>query len=119
MNFTKNFFGWVLLLAGIFIIFYALYSSFNIFTAKTPAPEIFKIESQTAEVQGSGVQGVQAQMQEMVQEQLKGILPADSLPQLLNLIAWSVLAGILIFGGAQISSLGIKLLRTPASSGKP
>jgi len=48
----------------------------------------------------------------MIGEQLKGMLPVDTLPKILNLAVWSTLAWILIFGGAQISSLGIKLLKS-------
>lgn len=111
MNFRKIF-GWFLLLAGIIIIFWALYSSYNIFTAKTTAPEIFKTaEKEEVLSQKEGILDIQAQMEEMIGEQLKGILPVDSIPKLLNLIAWSIFAGILIFGGAQISSLGIKLIK--------
>jgi hypothetical protein len=47
----------------------------------------------------------------MIGEQLKGMVPLDSLPKLLNLAVWSMLAFILIFGGAQIASLGIKLIK--------
>lgn len=93
----KKILGFVLLFAGLIVIIYGLYSSFNIFTAKTLAPEIFTFEAKET-------QDVQAQI-------LKEILPTESLPILLNLMTWSIFAGILIFGGAQISSLGIKLLR--------
>jgi len=50
-------------------------------------------------------------MEKMIGEQLKGIIPVDTLPKMLNLIVWSILAGLLIFGGAQISNLGIKLIK--------
>ena len=104
----KKILGLILLFLGLIIILYSLYSSFDIFTAKTSAPEIFKTEETTLSQKGG--QGVEAQVQQMISEQLKGMLPVDSLPTLLNLVAWSILAGILIFGGAQISSLGIKLI---------
>lgn len=109
MGSIKKILGLILLFLGLAIIFYSLYSSFNIFTGKTPAPEIF-----SASVEGYGVEGegdIQAQIQQMISEQLKGMLPVDSFPMLLNLIAWSIFAGILIFGGAQISSSGIKLIK--------
>jgi hypothetical protein len=38
-------------------------------------------------------------------------MPSDFMPLLFNLIAWSIFAGILIFSGAQIAGLGIKLLK--------
>ena len=36
--------GWLLLLVGLVIIIYGLYSSFGIFTGKTEAPEIFRLD---------------------------------------------------------------------------
>jgi len=103
MTFLKKTIGWALLFVGLIIIFYSLYSSYNIFTAKTQAPEIFSVAEK------EGISG--GAIEEMIQQQLKGMLPVESIIGLLNLIAWSIFAGILIFGGAQISSLGIKLLK--------
>ena len=111
----QNLIGWVLLLAGLAAILWTVYSSFNIFTAKAPAPEIFKVEK---EIQTSGGTGktpttqaeLQKEMEKLISEQLKGLLPADTLPKLLNLISWSVFAGILILAGAQTSGLGIKMI---------
>ena len=102
--------GLVLLFGGLIIILYSIYSSYNIFTAKAFAPEIFKVEEKTIS-QKSGSQDIQAQLQNLLQEQLRGLVPAGSLPQLLNLLSWSIFAGILIFGGGQIAGLGIKLLK--------
>jgi len=110
MNFTKIL-GWVLLLAGVLIIVWTLYSSYNIFTAKASMPEIFEVGKEEALPQKEGAGDLQTQMEEMIEEQLKGILPVDTLPKILNLTIWAMLAGILIFGGAQISNLGIKLIK--------
>lgn len=102
-------FGLALLGLGLLVIFYSLYSSFNIFTVKTQAPEVFK--PTVAAVQKSGTGDVQAQLQQAISEQLKGFLPISSITNILNLAAWSIFAGILIFGGAQVATLGIKLLK--------
>ena len=107
----QKFFGWALLFVGVTIIFWSLYSSYNIFTAKTTAPEIFKMPEKETVLPKKETQKLEAQIQEMIGEQLKGIIPAETLPTLLNLIAWSIFAGILIFGGAQIAGLGIKLIK--------
>jgi len=104
----KKILGLSLLFLGLIIIFYSLYSSFNIFTAKTSAPGIFKTEIVPSQKNG---EGLEVQVQQMIGEQLKGMLPANSIPQLLNLISWSIFAGILIFGGTQITTLGIKLIK--------
>ena len=111
MNYIKIS-GWTIFLIGLAVIAWTLLFSYNIFTAKTAVPEMFKMAAGKASLQKEGViQDIQAQLETMMSEQLKGILPADSIPKLLNLVAWSIGAFILIFGGTQISSLGIKLMK--------
>ncbi len=118
MELTAKILGFALLLAGVVIIGWTLYSSYNVFTGKTAMPEIFNfpetIQTPTAKEKVTGtmeLEDVQGQVGQMIGEQLKGFLPVDTLPKILNLFSWSMLAGILIFGGSQISSLGIKLLK--------
>ena len=106
----ERIFGFIILLAGITIIGVVLYTSFSIFTGKTTPPEIFSITSiqqvkQTAD-------SIEAQLQNVIGEQLAGIIPVGTIPQLLNLSVWSMFVGLVIFGGAQIASLGVKLLKT-------
>jgi len=106
---TNKILGLILVLVGVIIILAVLYHSFAIFTGKKEAPEIFKAPvSQTEERPDL----MQKEMEKAIGEQIQKMLPADSLEKLLNLISWSVLAGILIFGGAQISSIGTKLLKS-------
>lgn len=110
MIFNKLF-GYLVILIGLAIVFYALYASYEIFTGKMAVPEIFsapaeKISSQT------GTQDLQKQMEEIVKNQFKDLLPIDTLPKMLNLISWSILAGILILGGGKISGIGIRLIAT-------
>jgi len=109
--------GWILLIAGVLVIVWTLYASYNIFTGKAVVPEIFQLtakESQAPATQGkipTSPADIQEEMGKMISEQLGGFLPTDMLPKLLNLAVWSMLAFILVFGGTQLSSLGIKLLR--------
>ena len=107
----KKISGIILFAGGIAVILYGLYSSYNIFTAKKTAPVIFNAPQQSGADPKAGGQDIQDQLQKALGEQLKGILPADSIPGFFNLISWSIFAGILTFGGAQISGLGIKLLK--------
>ena len=126
LNYTKTF-GWVLLIAGLTLIGWTLFTSYNVFTAKSQPPEFFKAEveedsffstSTKASVKEVSVgqskigsQDIQAQLEKMIGEQLKGLLPTDTLPKVLNLTVWSMLAFILISGGGQISGIGIKLMK--------
>lgn len=107
--------GWIILFAGIILTGWTLFSSYNIFTGKAAAPEIFGLPESEIETPSSkitGIQNIQAEMEKMVGEQLRGLLPLDALPKILNLTVWAMLAWILIFGGVQISGLGIKLIKS-------
>lgn len=108
MNISKTIVGWVLLIGGIALVVWTLVSSYNIFTAKTEAPEIFTVP--TGSLGAGSSQTADAQLQKVLQEQLKGLIPVDALPKILNLAVWSMLAFVLIFGGSKISEIGIKLL---------
>lgn len=111
-NMYAKIFSWILLLAGLLLIGWTLVYSYNIFTAKSFPPEFFKPE-QKVSLQGSKTnpQDIQTQIEKIIGEQLKGLLPADTLPKVLNLTVWSMLAFVLIAGGGQISSIGIKLMK--------
>lgn len=106
----RQIFGGILLFAGLAMIGYSLYFSYNIFTGIEPVPVIFEIEESKA-IPVPTDQGLQAQIQKMITQQLREIIPARMISRMLNLIAWSIFSGILIFGGAQIAGLGIKLLK--------
>jgi len=113
MNIIVKIFGWILLLAGIALIFWALYSSYNIFNAKAEIPTIFKVEipRTSSPSNSANSSDIQATINNMIGEQIKGLIPTDIVPKILNLVIWSIFAGILIFGGTQISSIGIKLIK--------
>lgn len=108
----KKILGFLLLFLGIAIIFWSLYSSYNIFMAKKPPPEVFKVEEKMTQKTPAktGNFDIQAQMEKIFSEKIKGLLPIEFLNKILNLIAWSIFVGILIFGGGQIATLGIRLI---------
>jgi len=116
MKKSSKIFGWVLLISGVAIIFGALISSYNIFTAKTDAPQFFEIKESipAPAIDNEGLSPEEMQ-RKMMEEQMKEIFPAEAIPALLNLISWSILAGIMIFGGGQIAGIGIKLISVRGS----
>jgi len=107
---SRQIIGYVLLAGGVLIIGYALFASHGIFTGKTEAPKIF--QESVLEQTGSVVtkSDEEQQIENLLQEQLAKLLPQDTIVKTLNLFAWSILAGIFIFGGSQIAMLGVKLL---------
>lgn len=111
MNYSLKIAGLIVFLAGLGLIGWTLFSSYNIFTAKSSLPEFFEMPKGEISIQKEDNQDAQAQLQKMIGEQLKGFLPVDAMTKILNLTVWSILAFILIFGGSQISNLGIKLIK--------
>lgn len=111
----KKIIGWILLILGVLIIIWGIWSSYEIFTARRPPYEIFKTP-ETEEVslkqeKESLETHIQEEVQEVLKEQLGKMLPSDFLPKLFNLIAWSIFMGILVFAAGKLSILGIKLLK--------
>ena len=115
MDYAKIF-GWILLIVGVLVIGWTLMTSYSAFTGEIEVPGVFEAPGQDTITQKEGgdmslEEQLQQQMQTAIGEQLQGILPADSIITLFNLMAWSILAFILIFGGGQIAGLGIKLIK--------
>ena len=107
--------GYVLLAVGLLLIVWTIYQSYNIFTAKVSAPLIFRTQAaaKTSEsATGGNLQELlQQQMQQELQKQIGQLLPADTIPKILNLASWSILAGILIFAGGTVAGIGIKMVK--------
>ena len=104
--------GWLTFFGGVSIILFTLYTSYNIFTGKMDAPEIFETkEKETQEPISGEAEEPSVQLEKMISKQLKEFLPVDSLPKLLNLGVWMMLTGVLILGGTQIANLGVKLIK--------
>ena len=73
---------------------------------------MFKIEEETTLLKEKvKIQDTQEQMAEAISEQIEKIIPKDVKAKILNLISWSIFAYILIFAGAQVTSIGIKLIK--------
>lgn len=114
---AKKIVGWSLLAVGVLAIAWGIWTSVEIFTAKKPAPEIFK-EAQVEKViapakkAASPEEQIGQQMQQVIGEQLGKFLPLGSTTGLLNLIAWSVFMTILVFAAGKIASIGVSLLKS-------
>ncbi|MCK4918756.1 MAG: hypothetical protein KAS01_00015 [Candidatus Pacebacteria bacterium] len=132
--------GYVLLVLGLAVIFFGISSSYDIFTAKKEAPQVFQYNSGElidSDLQKIGdtqkeividksrladpeyVKSLESQQksitEDLVKNQigdlLKDIIPQEFIIKLLNLSSWSLFIFILIFAGGKISGLGIKLLK--------
>ncbi len=102
--------GYILLMVGLSLIFWIIFQSYQIFTDKVSAPIIFKVQAPQQTSSQNISSDAQKQFDQAIQKQLAQMLPVETLPKVLNLISWSVFAGILIFGGGKITGLGIKMI---------
>ena len=79
-----------------------------------PAPELF-VTSQENTVESSfspgSLEDLQNQLPDLLGQQLKGLLPVNIIPQMLNLAVWSMFAGLLLLGGSLVAGIGVKLLK--------
>lgn len=112
-------FGGILLVLGVFIILWGLYSSYSIFKGDAVLPQVFR----SAELMGEDVvieesdsigltpEEIQKSMENVVGDQLAKMFPPGVFLKLLNLISWSIFAWILIMGGGKIAFLGVKMLK--------
>jgi hypothetical protein len=115
VNNLNKILGIMLLVAGLGVMGYSLFSSVQIFQGEQQAPQLFDLqtpEQENKQVSVQGIEGLQDQIPELLGSQLQGLLPYEAMSHMMNLVAWSILASILLFGGAQIAGLGIKLIKT-------
>jgi len=114
MNY-KKIFGTILIILGLVVIFFTIFETFNIFTAKKEPPKIFEAVTQIIskeEKPKTLEEKMQAPQQEMIAEQFEKMMPTDFIVKLLNLVAWSIGAFILFTGGGKISQIGINLIKS-------
>lgn len=101
--------GWVVFAAGLAVIACTLIFSYNIFVGKAEVPVFFDQENQIRETAASD--SLEDRIGEMAREEIKNLIPLDAVSTVFNLAVWSAFAFIFIFGGFQVASLGIKLIK--------
>lgn len=140
MNASSNkIIGYLLLAVGLGIIFWSVFASYDIFTAKKEAPKVFSYANEGVvnlnkkDINANSEIAIdkskltdpnylksleaeqKAQVEDMVKNQISGqlkeMVPEEFTLKLLNLSSWSMLVFILVFAGGKISGLGIKLMK--------
>ena len=114
---TKKIVGWILVAVGVLAIAGGVWQTYQIFTNQAPMIEIFKLDKE----QGTFLPETPAktqdelvgqQMQQLLQEQLGKLIPANTITKLLNLTVWSIFMGILVFAAGKIAAIGVALLKS-------
>ena len=106
--------GCTLLVVGLLLISVPLWQTYMIFSGKASAPEVFHIKKVDASTPKPNAFDIQKQ----VEQALVNILPIDLIDKTLNLISWTLLLFILMYGGRHISYIGIQLMKNGTNSQK-
>lgn len=112
MEFTvRQLLAWVLIVIGLGIVFWDISSSYNYFTAQEKFPQVFA-ENKTAETEtiGTGTT-IQDQIGNVVKEQIKEMLPENTVTQLLNIASWIIFASFLLWAGGKLVGMGSDFLK--------
>jgi hypothetical protein len=98
--------GMFLVISGVFMIFYGVLFSTQIFLQEKEPPTVFKSEELSlGDLMPQGEEGRVALDSEV---EIENILP---ITQMLNLFAATAFATLLIFGGAKIVNVGVFILK--------
>lgn len=109
MNLNKII-GYILLVIGLAVIIFTVYQSYNIFTAKTSAPLLFRTQIQKTPTI-TPTSDLQKLLNDNINQQIGQVIPAGNITTIFNLVSWSFLAVILIVAGGTVAGLGIKMVR--------
>jgi hypothetical protein len=89
--------GYSLLVAGLIMIIYSVFSMYSVYTGAAPAPPVIKMNSVTTSPTGTGVQT----------ELISGIESS----KLVNMGIWFALMSFIASAGGRVGGLGVKLIR--------
>ena len=113
MEFTvRTLLAWILIVSGLTIVFLDILSSYYYFTAQKEFPQVFYAPkvSTVVEAQTTNL-NAQEQVTNMVKNQLKELIPENTVAQLLNMSSWIIFASFLLWAGGKLIGLGSDFLR--------
>ncbi|GEM_PF-6263861 len=90
-----KYFSFFLIAAGLLLVFYSVFASVQIFVYEKEPPQLFESTEIHLEMEEESLP-------------LHELLFLD---ELMNAIAWSVFAALLIFAGSVVATLGVKIMR--------
>jgi hypothetical protein len=113
MEFTvRDFLAWILIIIGLFIVFWDITSSYYYFSAQKEFPKVF-LNNQISNTTNSVPTGnlIQDQIGTIVKDQIKQLIPENTVTQLLNMTSWIMFASFLLWAGGKVVGLGNDFLK--------
>jgi hypothetical protein len=112
MEFTvRQLLAWILIIIGLFIVFWDITSSYFYFSAQKEFPKVF-IENQTSTANSVSVGGtIQDQVGNIIKDQIKQMIPENTVTQLLNITSWIIFASFILWAGGKLVGMGSDFLK--------
>lgn len=112
MEFTvRQFLAWVLIIIGLGIVFWDISSSYYYFTAQKEFPKVFT-ENQSVNSSNSGSStSIEGQIGNVIKDQIKQMIPENTVTQVLNISSWIIFASFLLWAGGKLIGIGNNFLK--------
>ena len=108
---VRQFLAWVLIIIGLGIVFWDISSSYLYFTAQEKFPAVFAENTAVkTEVVNTGTT-IQDQIGNVVKDQIKQLVPENTVTQLLNMSSWIMFASFLLWAGGKLIGIGNNFLK--------
>ena len=105
----KKTLGWLFVLIGIMVILYTALTTINYFTGVYPFPELF-VSSEVVSTTTSS-DSLNSMIEGMLSNQINSFISKDSINLILNMTAWSLFAFFMVYLGAKVFELGLKVMK--------
>lgn len=112
MEFTvRQFLAWVLIIIGLGIVFWDISSSYFYFTAQEKFPQVFAESTTVKTDTGSTGATIQDQVGNVIKDQIRQLVPENTVTQLLNITSWIIFASFLLWAGGKLIGIGNDFLK--------
>ena len=113
MEFTvRQFLAWILIVIGLFIVFWDISTSYYYFSAQKEFPQVFINNSaKTTTSSVSTGNAIQDQIGSMLKDQIGNMIPENTVTQLLNMTSWIMFASFLLWAGGKLVGMGSDFLK--------
>jgi hypothetical protein len=115
---VRNLLAFLFIISGILIVFFDILNTYYYFTAQKEFPQVFAAPKGTvsslneAPTTPTDITGaLENQIGNIVKDQIQGLLPENSVSQLLNMSSWMLFASFLLWAGGRLIGLGAGFLK--------
>ena len=112
MEFTvRQFLAWILIIVGLFVVFWDITTSYYYFSAQQEFPKVFINNQAVTTTNGTTGTGIQDQIGNIVKNQISQMIPENTVTQLLNMTSWITFASFMLWAGGKLVGMGSDFLK--------